>query len=280
MSQLPRKRFFYLTSGNLLNESTNTFQAVIQLPDYQDFDRISLTQASIPISYYVVQQGFNTFNLIEGNSTILITLVPANYNALSFATIVSGLMTAASLNSLTYTITYPSSFTAPQTGKFTYTVNSSGISVSMAYPQKSSISAQFGFNTGSTVSFIRGSGSSTLVSANVINFIPENTLLIHSNLVQDEYTDVLQEIYSFNSAPFQNLTFLNPDPLAYSKRLSSNKLQSVTFSITDEFSNPVYLNGLDMVLTIMIYKDSDYYAKSEKFMKHELRKEIEAANKS
>lgn len=274
MAQLPNKRFFYINSGSQLNEQTSTFSSTIQLPDYQDFDRVTLMQANIPISYYVIQTGFNIITLIENSSQTTITFQVGNYNANSFATILTSLLNIASPHGLTYTVSLPNTFTQVSTGKFTYTVNSSSYTTQFSFPVGSSINQQFGFNPGSTQTFTPGSGTSTLVSTNVVNFVPENTVFIHSNLVQDEYTDVLQEIYSSNSVPFQNLVFLNPDPLGYSKRLSSSRVQSVSFSLTDEFNNPLFLNGLDVVLTIMVYKDPTFYRKSEAFMKYQMTKEV------
>jgi hypothetical protein len=128
---------------------------------------------------------------------------------------------------------------------------------------------------GMTYTFVPGISSSTLVSTDVINFIPENTVFIHSNLVQDENgSDILQEIFSSNSSPFQNLVFLNPQPQDFSKKLSSNKIQLATFSITDEYGIPIYLNGLDVVLTVLIYKSDDTNEKIQKYIKYLLTKEV------
>jgi hypothetical protein len=277
---LPRKRFFYITSGTQLSETVSTFSAELQLPDAELYDRITLTQAAIPISYYVIQKGFNTFTLIEGATQTILTLTPGNYNANSFAVVVAVLLSTSSPNGLNYTITYPNSFTQVSTGKFTYTVNSSSITpIGFTFPIGSNIAAQFGFQLSSLGNitspiFTPGSGTSTLISASVLDFIPENTVFIHSNLVQDAYTDVLQEIYSANTIPFQNLTFLNPDPYAYSKSLSSSKIRLATFSLTDEYNSPIFLNGLDVVLTICIYKEIDVLDKIERYIKYQVTKEM------
>ena len=260
MINVQNKRVFYISSGSQLDENTSVFTAAIQMPESGEYDRITLMQCNIPISYYVVQSGNNTFNLIEGINSTLITVPIGNYNANSFSIIVAALLTAASAYGFNYTITFPNSFNQTQTGKFTYGVNSVGIQCGFQLPQNSEIALQMGFNEGSSPMFNIGV-SQTLISTNVVKFIPENTVFIHSNLVNDEYNDILQEIYSSNSAPFQNLVFLNPDPLGYSKKLSSRSIQLAQFSITDEFNRPIFLNGLDIVLTVMVYKDPDIYTK-------------------
>ena len=274
MSQIKVKRFFYINSENLLTDTNSSFSVNLQIPDYENYDRVCLTQANIPVSYYMIRQGYNTFTLIEGGTSVPLSLTPANYNANSFSLIVSALLTANSPNGLTYTITYPVSFTDANTGKFTYSVNTSTIPVSLSFPPLSPITEQFGFNIGSTQKFTAGSGVSTLVSTNVLFFIPENSLFIHSNLCDAGYNDILQEIYSGNSSVFGNITWVNPDPCAYSKKLATNKAQAITFSITDAHRLPIYLNGLTVLLTVCLFKDNDYYRKSEEFMKYQLGNKI------
>ena len=249
MSGIKDGRFLYITSGDQLHENVNTFTFPIQLDTTKEYDRVTLMQANIPISYYVIQAGFNTFNLIENGTVVTITIPQGNYNANSFASIIGGLMTASSPNSHVYTITYPNSFTSTQTGKFTYSVNTITGVIQLQFPLNSPINVQFGFDMGMTYTFTPGISTSTLVSTDVINFIPENTVFIHSNLVQDENgSDILQEIFSSNSSPFQNLVFLNPMPQEFSKKLSSNTIQLATLSITDEYGIPIYLNGLDVLI--------------------------------
>lgn len=274
MSQIKTKRFFYVTSGSQLTGLNSTFQVSLQIPDNANFDRISLIQANIPISYYMVQTGFNTFTLRENSTSVTITVPAGNYNANSFSTILPTLLNTASPNSLTYTITYPINYTENNTGLFTYTVNSSTVAVSLIMASNNDLCEQLGFNVGSTNTFTAVSGTSTLASANVIKFISEDTIFIHSNIVDNEYNDVLQEIYFSNNTIFSNQSWLNPDPLALSKKLSTNKSQGVSFSITNENGTPIYLNGLSVNFTIMLYKDNDFYRKSEQFMKYQVSKQI------
>ncbi len=272
MINVTNKRFFYINSGSQLSETNNTFTAELQIPTDSEYDRIVLMQANIPISYYVIQNGFNTFTLNEGNSSVIITMTAGNYNATSFAIFLVQLLNANSPNGLTYTCTIPNTFNQISTGKFTYTVNTSSYPISFSFGINSTLYEQFGFNYDSTNTFTQGSESSSMISMNVVFFVPESSVFIHSNLVNDEYTDILQEIYSNNSIPFSFLTYLCPDPLAYSKKMSSNKTKSVTFQITDENNRPLFLNGLDIVLTIMIYKDPKIYTQISEFLKFEIQK--------
>ena len=153
------------------------------------------------------------------------------------------------------------------------TANSSTHSISFIFNSGNTLNEQFGFNTGSTVTFVPGSGTSTLVSTNVTQFVPENTVYIHSNLVNGEYNDILETCFNDNNPPFSYITYQNPDPLSTSKALNSGKAQQAVFSFTDEHNIPLYFNGANVTLTIMIYKDNDFYNRVEGFIKLLLAKE-------
>jgi hypothetical protein len=268
---IPRKRFFYISSGTQLSETVSTFSAELQIPDSEEYDRISLTQCLIPLSYYVISAGLNVFQLNENGVSVPITVPPGNYDAVNLPAVVVPLLNAASPNMLTYTMTFPNPATDPQTGKFTYTVSSNSDLVYFAFPPGQDIAIRFGFDRGETEYFTPDNpndGKSTLISPNVVDFTAQNAIQIHSNLVADAYTDVLQEVYQANVAPVTNITFLNPDPLAYSKALSSSKIKAASFSITDEFGSPIFLNGLDVVLTIIIYKEPDFFERAEAYIKY------------
>lgn len=253
---LRHKRWFYINSGTQLSETNSTFSFEINLPDNQNLDRIVLTQALIPLTYYVIGTNENVFILNEDGLDLTITVPPGNYNTINFPKVIGPLLTAASANGITYTVTYPVTDNEAQTGKFTYTADSTAVPIYFAFPDNEDLAIRFGFDRGDTDYFTPNGASSILVSQNVVDMTAENCVVIHSNLVQDEAgQDVLQEIYQNNTSPMQNITYLCPDPLAYSKRLSSSKIRLATFSLTDEFNFPIYLNGLDCAFTIMIYED-------------------------
>jgi hypothetical protein len=158
-------------------------------------------------------------------------------------------------------------------GLYTITVNSSSHNISFIFSSSNTVNEQFGFNTGSTDSFTNGSGTATLVSTNTVQFIPENSVYIHSNLVDGGFNDILQEMYNQNNPPFSYIVFINPDPLTYSKALNSGKAQQASFSFTNEHGIPIFFNGANVSLTLMLYRDNDYYQKSEAFMKLQLAKD-------
>jgi len=268
MDQISEKKIFYISSGDQLTGLNSTFSYSIQTPaDFNKYDRITILQANIPISYYVVQAGFNTFVLDENGSQVTLTVPEGNYNMNSFSIVVLALLNAGSPNGYTYTMTYSNNFTQTNTGKYTFTVNNaSTISIIVS---NTTLHEQFGFQADSTNTFV----SQSLVSTNVVKFIPEDTIFIRSPIL-DEQQDVVQEIYNSNSIPFSNLTFLNPDPLTYSKKLKSGFNRNLAFSITNEDGVPLYLNGLNILLTVCFYKSNTIYKKIGKYIEYKIKNEI------
>jgi hypothetical protein len=267
--QIRKKRIFYINSGNQLSATSNSFSVQLNnLSTEEDYDYVTVLQVSMPVTYFLVQNGENTFQLKEGATAVTITIPQGNYNQQSFSVRLAALLTAASPNTLTYSITYNNVFTQEQNGWYYYSVNSSSYAISFIFNSNNSVNEQFGFDKGTTASFTAGSGVSTLTSMNVCQFIPENALYIRSNLSQGDYSDVLQDVYNSNSASFGIISWINPCPLEYSKKFIGNGTKVATFQIVDENGLPIYCNGANMSITLMIYKSNTFYDSAMAFMKH------------
>jgi len=276
--QLREKRFYYINSGNALSSTSNSFSTILQIPTDKYFDKVTVMQVALPISYYLIQSGYNTFTLRENSTSVLITIPAGNYNINAFCDVVSALLIANSPNHLTYTMTFSSSFTQAETGLITYSVNSSTVTCSFIFSSANPVNEQFGFSTGSTVSFIAGSGSSSLVSQHVCSFVPENTIFINSNLVGGDqgYDSILQEVYNQNQIPFSFIAWTNPDPLTYAKTLSTSRSQAVSFSFVNELGFPLYFNGVNVAITLCLFRSNNFYAKAESLIKYIFMKENES----
>ena len=79
------KRVIYIDSGSQLTSSKNIWSNQIDMNFEGDYNRITVLQSQIPVSYYVIGSGANTFTLTEGSSSVTITISPANYNVFSFS---------------------------------------------------------------------------------------------------------------------------------------------------------------------------------------------------
>lgn len=266
--QIKDKSIFYVNSGNQLSATSNTFSTTLSyLPADNDYDSITTLQVSIPVTYWLIQHGEGNFILKEDSTSVTINVPPANYNQQSFATVLSALLTSNSPNGLTYTMTFNDPFTQGQDGLYTYTVNSSTHTISFIFDPKNVLNEQFGFDIGTTQTFTNGSGKATLTSLNVCQFVPENAVYIHSNMVS-EGTDILQDVYNQNSPPFGYIGWINPCPLSYSKKYTGGSGKNATFSITDQNGLPLYLNGANVSITFMVYKANSFYEKALAFMRH------------
>ena len=94
-----------------------------------------------------------------------------------------------------------------------------------------------------------------LVSTNCIKLQLEDTLFILSDC-SNALSGVLQEVYC-NSADFSNITFFQQNAELYSKHLICNQNNVFRFTLTDENFRPINLNGLNMNMTLIFYKNND-----------------------
>jgi hypothetical protein len=258
MSLLGEKRIFYISTGNELSGNVNSFTRSLDIPD--DFNRAVIGQASIPISYYVVVEGYNTFQLKEPNfSAVTITVPEGNYNVNSFTLAVKALLNTNSPNLYTYNITYPINYTENNTGKITITNTSytgSGNSIIVG----DGLYEQFGFNRGSTNTFSSGA----LTATNVWNFTPETSIFLHCNLVKDGVSDVLGFFPFGNNVVLGNMNWVNPSLYENSKYIVPS--QTVVFSFTDENGFPLFFNGVSTTFSLIVFKESRIFEKISRFL--------------
>ena len=229
--------------------SSSDFIYEIRLDSTSAYDSVAVLQASIPVSFYLIQSGYNTFQIQEGASIATVTIPPGNYNVISFTSVVSSLMSAASPNGWVYMLVFGNSSTAAVTGKIQWSVSGNSSQPKVLVGEY--VNEQLGFQANSVQSFV----GNQLTSSNVVNMTPETTVFLRSDLVDDQ-TNVLQEIYAHNVQPFSFLTFLNPDPCSFSKRLVTRSSGVYHFWLSDENARPLFLNGLDMEITLVFYESS------------------------
>lgn len=240
-------RSYYINAQNRLSGTPSSFTYKIDIPKAGGitYERVVLMQANIPSSYYIVSATGNTFILKEGNTSVTITVPESNYNSESFATVVKELMNAFSPHQYTYDIIFPDSFSTGNSGKYTFTSTGDDSALVMI----NELYEQFGFQGNGTYPFV----SRKLISNAVVKFVPEDTIYIHSDIVENEQQAILQDLYNHNSNTFSNLVFICPDPIAYSKVLRTNESNVFHFSLTNEHNKELQLNGLCPAFTIMLF---------------------------
>lgn len=256
MTSFKRKNLF-IDSKDALTAQNNIWVAPLDIDfETENYDRITLVQAQIPVSFFTVSSDSNKFILTEGKTSVTISVEVGNYNVISWQRVIPGLLSSNSPNGLTYACSYVNQYTTPDQGLFTYTVNSSVIPVSFSFIQNNYVYAQFGFYPGTTNSFSGG----VLKSTCCVNFQAETSLFIHCSVCDSEstaeYSDVLHTIYSADIQPLSNIVFVNPDPMATSKKLKSRD-RNIVFSLTDENNIPLYLSGGNLLIQVMIFKEDN-----------------------
>jgi hypothetical protein len=268
MSGILASKIYYISSEERTSGTSDNFMFKLSIPDGQKFDRVCVLQASIPQSYYIVAEGSNVFILRELGTDIQVTVPAGNYSVLSLAGVIQALLTSASSHSWVYTVVFPNTVTSANTGKLLYSVTGNGVDQPSFYFQNE-LHEQFGFELRTWYPFVSG----VLQSANVVSFVPETRVFIHSDLGInfDDGDTVLQEIYGNNTAPLSVMSYqLTTDPSAYSKRLRSDNNNSYHFWITDKSGVQLNLNGQDIMITILAYRKDNFTELFRTWIQHSI----------
>ncbi len=204
------------------------------------------------------------FTLTEGLNSANIVIPVGNYTRKSFSSTIQGLLNANSPNGYTYAVTYPTSSTVPDTGKYTYTVsNNGGVQPVFTFATSNDLWDHMGFASGSTNTFV----ANTLTSTQVINLQKENTLFLHSDIANNGSDNILQEVFSTQSADYSSIVFQQYNIDGYSKDIVGNSNNVYRFYLTDEDSNSIDLNGQNFNVTLLMYKKNNVYDMIKQFLK-------------
>ena len=269
----------YIDSGDekRLSGDESNFTYQLSLP-LLPFDRVCITEALIPISYYLIDNNHNFMILDEDGAQVTITVPVGNYSVNSFINIVTALMTTASPNGYRYSGTYPNSFLEPQTGKITFTVTDNGI-IQPSFIFTNHLCVQFGFNIHTTNTF----SNNTLVSTNCVSFVPTPTVYIHSDIVSPDHfndSNVLGVLDSANSIPMQNLVFHSTQIDMDSVTFNSSKNSSIfSFTICNADGEIIDLNGLPVRFKLLVYKKANIMNLLSKFFQYQILKDEEDRRK-
>ncbi len=246
MSLIISKKIFYVDSHLRTSGTHTNFSYVFEFQE--EYDHAVVLQANIPKSYYIVQNGRNTFTLREGIVDTLITLPYGNYSRSSFRVQLISSLNAASPNGWIYNVVIPNTAITADTGYYYYSV--SGNSSQPAFIFNGYLYEQFGFESNSTNNF---SGNS-LTSINVVKFQAEDSLFLHSDLCSNGNDDVLQEIFGVDNATFSNIIYQCKEIDPYAKTITTNGNNTYHFKLTDEDGNSIDTNGSNIVFTLMLFK--------------------------
>lgn len=260
-----------IDSNNRISGSSSNFSINVDLPVNSSFDRVALSQASIPRSYYDVQDGYNTFLLKEGLNITTVIITPGMYNITTLMIEVAGALHSYSPNGLTYSLSYPNSAITSNDNKITFSVNTSSINCQLIFID--SMYIQLGFNSNSTNVFVSNGVNSIIKSTNSISVSSINRIFITSSCC--EYSagngligGLLQEILIAGQYPSTSFIYYDNVNFRDASKIFTNRDSNVyNFQLIDRFGRTIELNGADCVFSIVFWKKSKYEALAIENMK-------------
>lgn len=242
-------QIIYVNSRDRLSGTDSNFTIDLNIDRSKNYDRICVLDISIPKSYYTIQSPYNTFVLDENGNQVNITIPEANYNRNSFRSVLQSELNSLSPNGWVYTVTNMNLNSSGDNGKYTFNVTGNG-GLQPSFIFTDGPFEQCGFSRNSTNTFI----GDQLLSANVVNFCPESTLFLRSDCCQNSGDSILQNIIATGNSDFSYITWINQNIEMYSKVFVGNGSSSAHFSLTNEDSQMISLNGLNIVFTLLLYK--------------------------
>ena len=253
MSLIADKQIFYIDSNDRTSGTNGSFTYEMNI--LGTYDYAVILQASIPKSYYLIQQGMNTFTLDKNGMQATVTIPIGNYDRSSFQSQLQQSLNNASLNGFAYTVSIPNLSVTADTGKYTFSVANNG-GVQPQFIIGNYMFEQLGLEANTTYSF----STNQLESANVVKFQLEDTVYINSDLIGNKEDNVLQEVFALASQDYGNILWVCPDIEAFSKPIINGTGSIYKFWITDENGVPLDLNGQNVVFTLMLYKKENVYS--------------------
>jgi hypothetical protein len=198
------------------------------------FMRLTVEEATINRSWYSIQEGSNSFDLVDSYNNITPIVFPiAYYNAVDIRTTLAGLLPAG------WTTTYDR-----KTNKFTITRGNDS-TPSYKFVFTNGLNEVLGFRAGEEPTY-------TIANPSVTSTIPirvneENAVCIHSDMPRSKFSsmdnhDTSNKSFKESSiickipiqcAPFDNVVYLVQSPM-FVFDITANNISTVRFWVTDE----------------------------------------------
>jgi len=241
-----------------LEDRTDDFSFEVKSDTSKGYDRCCVLSATIKKSWYLVQQGENTFVLTEDGASQTVTIPVGNYSATSFMNVVPPLLNLASSGNgknWTYTMSLPNLLTEAGTAKYTFGVSGNG-GKQPSFTFSNALTYQFGFNAVRSPERPTVTATFTdnqLVSANCIDFQLDDAIFIDSDMcLGDGRTSRFQSIIS-TSEDYSVIRYQCLDIQANSKHLNTGK-NVYNYRLTNHDRKPILLNGVNWLMQVFVYK--------------------------
>ena len=262
MVNYPNKMLFDINSDFRDSGTHGDFMFTLNIPSDKEVNRAVIKDGIFKRSWFLIEDGQNTFILIENGVETTVTIQEGNYGFSSYRVYLQNLLNQISPNGWTYNINIPNPSIGPSTAKYSF----SCIGGDPIFKFGDNIYEQMGFLKNSSNTFINGS----LISVNPVYF-NRDVIHIHSDMVNDHQSNELQTI-SATGGDFTSINYRCEDIEANSKPITM-KSNTFRFIVMDEHHRPIKLS-LNIAFTLMLYKeyenDDEYYRMSMEYMKYNI----------
>jgi hypothetical protein len=233
---IPTRTFLFINSknriyGNPYDFVVNLNNELVKSPK-NHYTQITVEQVSITRTWYSIQNGFNTFNIVDNNNNVTtITISVGHYNAFDLRSELQQLMP-------TWTITYNKKLNI---FNFTRPINAVS-SYRFVFPHYV-VAELLGFSVSEQPSFT--SGSPTTTSSKSIKVNNDASLFIHSSIPRQKFSaidnieptfkesDVLCSI-PITAAPFDNIVFNKSNGVEFKYNVFAPAIHQMRFYLTNE----------------------------------------------
>lgn len=266
MSLIKSQQIVHINSAFRTLGTDSKFDISIPLKKNNSFTHVAVLSASIPKSYYLIGEGENTFIICENEVDYTITLPVGNYSITSLIYVLNNLFTG---NTSHYSVSFPDGKTEAQTGKLTFSHNNTHHDSAFIF-ENNHLAEVLGFARGSSNDFIVDGNTSTLVSTNVCNFQKESTIFLHSSCASNGgQDDILLELFASGNPDLSNINFESSGNLEeHSKILKDSQSNNYSFYLTDEYGSGIFLNGINMLITLCFYEKNQISSLTTGFIKY------------
>jgi hypothetical protein len=220
-----------------------------------EYDHVTVLNASVPKTWYLINDNNNTFIVEEVNTLttttinrITITLSIGQYD---IGSLLFEMMSKISSAGLLFA--YNNAFSTVS-GKITFNCSNAIPGLISNFIFNNSLGRIFGFDIG-TYEFTIGGGGSFLTSENMIKLQITENIFIKSSMVDGfESNQTLLALPTGSTPFFSNIVYFNPDPYATAVKLSRIHSNIYRFFLTDSYDNLLDTNGIACSFTIMMFK--------------------------
>ena len=237
------------TEEGIKGTHTN-FTIKLKIAPNNKFTHVALLRASIPRSFYIVDEPLNYFTLTEGLTDATITITPGNYTRKSLILEVIAQLNAGSPNGWTYSYTYPNMATQPDTGLYTFSVSGNTSQPSFTFTGRS-MTQQLGFAE-ATYTF----SSDSLTSPYVCNLAGrDNVLYLISDIAEGAQDSVLGSIITSSTPTMSYINYINEQVEETSLKWNgTHSSDTFYFKLVDEYKQAVDTKGNNIWFSLLLYR--------------------------